>query len=194
MMLSVLKRPLLWGCVLIIVFSGSSLAKDLDYLDFLMQLELNHAYETELLERGRSETLEGRWELMAVPMDDLSGASGSYSLLTELLGGRDLADLDSISGFITEKRFLDHLSFPTSPGISRQLLILQSSLYSFAYLCRINTPSSLGIAHSLMNSLEGTETFRNIVYLLGEGEYKILYDPFSTTRNIYEKVYGGSFT
>lgn len=194
---NVTRNRFMFGCILffiVMTVSSCSFAQDLSYMDFLLKVKLTADFEQELIDHAGNKSLAERWELVSSSRDDLSSASMSYSIMVELLNGEDLSRLDEISGFITEKNFLDKLSFPDSPGISRQLLVLQSALNSLAFLCRYKSASSLGITKKIFDSLEVTELFRNVTALSGKVEYDIMYEHFSTVRGLYEKVYGGSFT
>lgn len=196
-MSNVTRNRFMFGGILFFIFvtlSSCSFAQDMGYMDFLMKVKLTSDFERELIDRAGNKSITQRWELISSSRDDLSSASMSYSIMVELLNGQELSRLDHISGFITEKSFLDKLSFPHSPGISRQLLVLQSALNSIAFLCRYKSPSSLGLAKGILDSIEVTDLFRNVIALSGKDEYHVLYEHFSTVRGLYEKVYGGSFT
>lgn len=187
-------RIFLSGILLLLFISSSSFAASIDYMDFLMRIKLNHQYEKDLITEAGERSIEERWALIGTGNDDRVGASQSYVLMQELLAGKELDELDYISGFITEETFLESLSFPQKPGISKQLIILQASLASIASLCRIGDPESLGLARNIFRSLEKTDVMRILSSIARPEEHEILSEHFSTTRDLFEKVFKGNFT
>jgi len=182
-------------CILAVVFCFVPLqARGMDYIDFLMKAEVNGSYEKDLLQKAGDIPLGERWAVLSSNETDEVKASQSFALMVELLEGRSLSEIDDISGFINEITFLSYLSIPPDQGISKQLIIFQSAMASFASLCRIKEPASLGLARDILLSIDRTYLIRDLVGLLKTEEYKSLYDTFSTTRRIYEDVYQGSFT
>lgn len=181
------------GLVLLLMFFGTSFAQGMDYFDFLLAMEVDTGYEKELLGSAGDMTLNERWKIIKSGESDKSKAGQSYAMMVDLLAQNELEDLDNIKGFVTESDFLKELSFSDDPGISRQLLVLQSALVSFASLCRTKEPAALSMARDVFLSLQKTRIFEDISSL-SRDEHEMISDHFSTTRNIYEKVYKGNFT
>ncbi len=194
MLLTKAVRFFLSGIFILLMISSCTPAEDMDYIEFLMRTKLNDQYEEDLLKMAGRSSLAERWEVMSTGENDRIKASESFAMTRYLLEGKEISRLDEVSGFITERSFLELHSFPPEPGISKQLIILQVSLASMASLCRIGEPGSLGLAQEIFLSIEKTDVMRSLSFLKGGKDLQVLSEHFSTSRALFEKVFKGNFT